>query len=154
MNRLGDETLAATEGAMVTRHSQSGFLTAIAYNYPQEVPEALPKTPTVDEADKIVATGSARALAIQLSGLPPLSVFSIETLDASHGNAVAVWEAMGRPDPPNREQTEALRQAAWMTNKEFVRADAQGNLSVSRPLSSWSVLLLDQMSAGAPAVGK
>jgi xylan 1,4-beta-xylosidase len=149
MNRLGDETLGATEGAMITRHSQSGLVTAIAYNYPREVPEALPKTPNVDEADKVVGTGSARSLAIQLSGLPPLSVFSIEILDSNHGNAVAVWEQMGRPDPPNREQTEALRQAAWMTAKEIVRVDASGNLSVSRPLQPWSVLLLDQMSAGA-----
>jgi len=146
MNRLGDEELSGVEGVMVTRHRQTGMVTALAYNYPKEVPEALPKTASVDQADKIVATGSARPLTITINGLPAQALFSVETLDVAHGNAVLAWEQMGRPEPPNRAETEQLRNAAWSTKRETVRADESGKLVLSRPLDAWSLVLLDQLS--------
>jgi xylan 1,4-beta-xylosidase len=151
MNRLGDEELAATVGAMVTRHAQTGLVTAIAYNYPKEMKEALPKTATVEDADRIVASGSPRDLTIDLTGLPPGAVFTLETLDATHGNVVEVWEKMGKPDPPDPAETAALKAAAWATSKETLRADATGHLSLHRKIAPWSVLLLDQFGPSAPA---
>ena len=152
MNRLGDEELSAVKGVMVTRNSKTSMVTALAYNYPTEVPEALPKTSSVADADKIVATGSARPLSITINGLPPLALFSVETLDATHGNAVAVWEQMGSPEPPNRAETRELREAAWATKRETVRADQSGRLVLSRPLDAWSLVLLDQLSLPVPTV--
>ncbi len=146
MNRLGDVELSATQGVMVTRHSHTGLVTAVAYNYPKEVPVALPKTATVDEADKIVATGSARHLRIAITGLPPRAAFSVETLDATHGNAVLAWEQMGRPEPPNRAETDQLRKDAWATKRETVLADDSGRLVLDRPIDAWSLVLLDQLT--------
>jgi xylan 1,4-beta-xylosidase len=146
MNQLGDEKLSATEGAMITRQKESGLITAIAYNYPLEVPGALPKTATVEEADKIVATGSPRHLTIDISGLTPGAPFSLETLDATHGNAVAAWESIGRPEPPNREETRLLRGEAWATKKEILHADTAGRLVLACAIDPWSVVLLSQLA--------
>jgi len=146
MNQLGDEKLSATEGSMITRQKENGLITAIAYNYPPEVPVALPKTATVEEADKIVATGSPRHLTIDISGLTPGAPFSLETLNATHGNAVAAWESMGRPEPPNREETRLLQEEAWATKKELLHADTTGRLVLDRALDPWSVVLLSQLT--------
>ncbi len=146
LNRLGDEKLAATTGAIVTRHTDSGRVTAIAYNYPPEITAALPKTPDVEEMDKLMATGSARKLGLSLTGLPPDAVFSVEVLDLEHGNPVAAWEKMGRPEPPNREETRLLKEAAWATAKSTLKADAEGNLKIEQELPPWAVMLVDQVS--------
>ncbi len=145
LNRLGDQTLTQTTGAIITRHSATGLITALAYNYPPEITVALPKTPTVEEADKLMATGSPRRLSLEITGLPPNTSFSVEVLDQTHANPVAAWESMGRPEPPTREQAAQLRQAAWATEKSTLRTSAQGILHLDRTLTPWSLLLLDQL---------
>ena len=145
MNELGDELVERTDGAIVTRDKASGRVTALAYNYPPEEKIALPETKTLEEADAIDGSGSARAMEVHLRGLVPGAAFSIETLDRKHGSAVAVWEAMGKPEPPNVEQTKALREAAWATKKEVVRADSAGNLDLQRSIDPWSLVLVKQL---------
>jgi xylan 1,4-beta-xylosidase len=145
MNELGDTLLSSTVGGIITRDSHTHRLSALAYNYPAEVKVSLPKTSSVEDADKIVDTGSARMLTVSLTGLSPNATFLIETLDKRHGNAVLTWEQMGRPEPPTREQTQLLREAALATQKEFVHADAHGELYLSRSLAAWSLVLIKQL---------
>ncbi len=144
LNQLGDQLLSRTDGAIVTRDKTSGRIVALAYNYPPEEKIALPLTDTVEQADALDATGSSRDFDLHLRGLPPSASFELETLDRQHGDAVPVWESMGRPEPPTREQTKALREAAWATQKEIVRADISGNLDLHRALSPWSLVLVRQ----------
>jgi xylan 1,4-beta-xylosidase len=145
MNALGDELLAQTVGAVVTRDSKTGRMTALAYNYPPEMKVSLPVTETLAEADAIDANGSSRAMEMHLSGLMPGAAFEIETLDREHGDAVAAWEKMGRPDPPTPVQTKALRSAARATRREIVRADSGGRLDLKRPIEAWSLVLVRQL---------
>jgi xylan 1,4-beta-xylosidase len=144
MNQLGDELLVQKEGAVVTRDKASGRIAALAYNYPVEEKISLPVTDTAEDADALDASGSARDLEIHIHGLPPNASFLIETLDRQHGNAVAAWESMGKPEPPNLEQTRLLREAAWATEKEAVRADGAGNLDLHRVIAPWSLVLVKQ----------
>jgi xylan 1,4-beta-xylosidase len=145
MNELGDTTLGATQGAVITRDSHTNRVAALAYNYPAAVKVSLPKTATVDDADRLVATGTARSLSLTMTGLRPGATVLLETLDKGHGNAVAAWEQMGRPEPPTREQASLLREDAWATLREYVHADAQGTLVVRRSLEAWSVMLVKQL---------
>ncbi len=144
LNDLGDELLTRTDGAVVTRDRQSGRLTALAWNYPAEVSYAVPGTDTREEADRLTSMGSARRISLHLRGLAAGAVFQTELLDATHGNAVAAWEAMGTPEPPTREETAALKDAAWGTQKELLRADGNGELTITRDLPAWAVLLVRQ----------
>jgi hypothetical protein len=41
---------------------------------------------------------------------------------------------MGKPQPPNEQQTELLREESWNTRKKIVRADAWGNLHIQTSL--------------------
>jgi xylan 1,4-beta-xylosidase len=144
LNELGDELLEQKVGAVVTRDKTTGRVTALAYNYPVEEKIALPLSDSVEAADTIDASGSARDLEIHLRGVTPNASFLIETLDREHGNAVAVWENLGRPEPPNQAQTKMLQEAAWATKKEIVRADGAGNLDLHRQIASWSLVLVKQ----------
>lgn len=144
LNQLGDELVDRTDGAIVTRDKATGKMTALAYNYPVEEKIAIPVTDTLADADALDGSGSARDMDIRLRGLPPGTAFLVETLDRAHGNAVAVWEAMGQPEPPDREQTRVLREAAWATEKEIVRVDDTGTLDLHRSIGPWSVVLVKE----------
>ncbi len=144
LNELGDELLERKLGAVVTRDKATGRVIALAYNYPVEEKVALPLSDSVEAADAIDASGSARDLEIHLRGVTPGASFLVETLDREHGNAVAAWESMGRPEPPNQVQIEQLQEAAWATKKEFVQADGAGDLDLRRQIAPWCLVLLKQ----------
>jgi len=144
LHELGDELLERSVGAVVTRDKTTGRVIALAYNYPVEEKVALPLSDSVEAADTIDASGSPRDLEIHLRGVSPNASFLVETLDREHGNAVAAWESMGRPEPPNQTQTEQLQEAAWSTKKEFVQADGAGNLDLHRQIAPWSLVLVKQ----------
>ena len=95
--------------------------------------------------EAVQALGSPQALEIDIAGLAPGAPVEIETLDTEHGNAIAAWHALGDPEPPTREQAEAIRQAAWATGREIVRTDAQGVLRLRRSLAPWSLVLLREV---------
>ncbi|HEX3472445.1 MAG TPA: hypothetical protein VHT28_14795, partial [Silvibacterium sp.] len=145
MNELGDELLAQTPGGVVSRDSKTRRIAAVFYNYPPEIKVSLPVSNTLTEADQIDNSGSARDLTFSVDHLPVNASFLIETLDKEHGDAVAAWEAMGEPEPPNRAQTAALGKLAWDTQKQVVRTDEEGRLNVNLKLAAWSVVLVEQM---------
>jgi xylan 1,4-beta-xylosidase len=57
---------------------------------------------------------------------------------------IATWEKMGKPDPPTREQTEALRKAASAMEKEVIRANGDGVIEVKRMVAPCSLVLITQ----------
>lgn len=143
LHALGDETLSIAPGAIVTRHRDSGRITALVYHYPAEMPLTVPGGSRA-EAERTQAIGSPAQLKLELTGLKPGARVLVETLDKTHGNAVGAWQAMGAPEPPTREQTAALRAAAAATKREFVQADTAGRLAFARTLEPWSVVLVDE----------
>ncbi|HEV2472634.1 MAG TPA: hypothetical protein VGS41_08225, partial [Chthonomonadales bacterium] len=145
MNELGDEVLQRATGGIVSRDKQTGRVTVVAYNYPPEMKVSLPVINTLAAADAVDASGSARELTLDLDHLPAGALFEVEVLDRQHGDAVAAWEAMGRPEAPTREQTAELRKLAWNTKKEVLRADKDGQLHFSYSMPAWSLVLVKQM---------
>jgi xylan 1,4-beta-xylosidase len=145
MNAVGDELLTQTPGGIVSRDHASGRIAAVFYNYPAEIKVSLPVNKTLAEADKIDNSGGARELVFNLDHLTAGASFLIETLDKEHGDAVPVWEAMGKPEPPNREQIDILRKLAWNTEKHIVQVDDQGRLRLRLNMPAWSVVLVKQV---------
>lgn len=144
LNALGDEELARTDGAIVTRERATKKLSALLYNYPPEISWAVPYSATRKDAEALTAMGSTRTAELLLTGLPPGASFTVETLDANHGNATAAWEKMGSPEPPTREETEELKREAWATSKELITAGADGTIRLARPIAPWSLLLVQE----------
>jgi xylan 1,4-beta-xylosidase len=145
MNQLGDQTLAQVPGGIVTRFGKTGRIAAMAYNYPPEMEASLPVSNTLAAADAIDNSGSARKFIMNVSHVPAGASFAVETLDKEHGDAVAAWEAMGRPEPPNKQQTELLQKQAWATLKTTVKADASGKLHIEITMPAWALVSIRQM---------
>ncbi len=61
--------------------------------------------------------GSARVIHLRLKDGSSAAQIHVEIVDPDHGSALAVWQAMGRPAFPTREEYERLRQAAGVTRK-------------------------------------
>lgn len=140
LNQLGDEQLYNEDPLVVSRHSDTKKITAIAYNYPKEFEEAVPASRNASTYMK----ASPKKLSLKLRGLKPGATFTIETLDKEHGNAYDAWEKMGCPHSPNREQTEALKRAGWATVEETVVVDGKGRLTLERILQPWTVMLITE----------
>ncbi|MEA5429292.1 GH39 family glycosyl hydrolase [Arcicella lustrica] len=139
LNQLGDEILHKEEGLIVTRHSKSGKITSLIYHYPAE------RKDVVDgDVEKVLNTGTPRYLSLTINGLKPSSVFILETLDRNHGFAFKKWEEMGKPEPPTREQTTILKNAAFATKKEKIKVNTKSLLILKRTLQPWDCLLLHE----------
>jgi xylan 1,4-beta-xylosidase len=146
LHALGDEVLARTPGVIVTRHSSTRKIIALAYHYPIEMPLSVPASfDSPNRAEEVLAMGHPFELRIELSGFTPHAQFAIETLDKQHGNALSAWRDLGRPESPTRRQTTLLQQAAHATHKESANADALGKLSLARSIQPWSIVLVSEM---------
>jgi xylan 1,4-beta-xylosidase len=145
LHELGDELVAVTDGAVVTR--RSGSFIALMYHYPREEPRSVPAS--FDDrtvAERIEATGSDEPVELVLDGLAPGATFAIETLDVAHGNAIAAWTALGAPRETTREQQRRIDRAARATQIDTVGAGTDGVLRVTATLRPWSIMLVKQIA--------
>ena len=88
--------------------------------------------------------GAPRELDFQITGLPANAEFELEILDRDHGHVYWVWDEMGRPEPPTREQTEQLKEHTDRCGNEQFTVDSNGALSIRKTMQPWSVFLLRQ----------
>jgi len=146
MNSLGDELLGNFSGGIVTRCSKTNKISAIAYHYPPEMPQTvLASFDSRAKACETLALGKLEQLNIELAGLKPGAKILVETIDKQHGNALAAWEALGKPENPTREQAKILREKAAATKKENFTADASGSFKLQRAIEPWSVVLVREL---------
>jgi len=89
-----------------------------------------------------IASGEPEAMRITIGGLPGRASVLVETLDQTRGNAVSAWVAMGKPEPPTREQAAQLRHVAEAVRREILHADASGHFNLERPIEPWSLVLI------------
>ncbi len=141
LNQLGDEKLFYEEPLFVSRHSGDGRITAVAFNYPKEFEAAVPS----QKDFRTFMNASSKHLHAVLTGLPKGAVFSMEVLDKDHGNAFDLYESIGAPSAPTREQTRWLIQQAWQTKKQTMKANADGTLTLDLELQPWTCVLIEQM---------
>jgi xylan 1,4-beta-xylosidase len=95
LHMLGNERIPLdSDSTLVTRRADGSTAIAV-WNYAEP-----------EEA------GQPRDFAITLTGFTGVSGLRITTIDASHGSALSLWESMGRPAFPSREEQQKLRQAA------------------------------------------
>jgi xylan 1,4-beta-xylosidase len=146
MNALGDELIQQFPAGVVTRCSKTKKLSAIAYHYPAEVKQTVPASfDSRDQAYATLATGKPEQLNIELTGLKPGAKIVVEMLDQQNGNALAVWEKLGKPDNISRDQTKLLREKAAETKSEAFAADANGTFKLQRSVLPWSVILIREI---------
>lgn len=147
LNALGDEIIHQDENSFVTRHSDSGKITAILTHYPEEMNgKGIPVSNFEDEesAQRACELGSPKEFSLALCGLKPGAAFDVEILDKDHGDVYEEWQKMGAPEPPTREQMAELKVKANATLKNTVKADRKGVLIWKETLLPWSCVLINE----------
>lgn len=139
---LGDTLIYRDEHAFITR--KDGRLAAILYHYPIAGTVAMSPYPDATTAEQDLAAGEELPVEYQIEGLRPGAEIKMEILDREHGWAIPLWQSMGCPEPPNREQTRQLKEAARQTDLLFLQADEKGILTFRTVLKPWSVVLLTE----------
>jgi len=146
LHTLGDELLARVDGAVITRDSVDGKVSCLAYHYPDEVTTSVGLSePGRETADETLAIGGPRALEIDLRGLDPECLLTVETVGPFRGDALAAWRSIGEPEPPSREELSALRAVAREVPQETLKADAEGRLHFAISMRPWEILSLRQL---------
>lgn len=140
LHQLGDQQLYNEDYVFVSRDSQTGKVSAIAYNYPQEYYNSVPRG-----SDKRRA-GTNKELDLKLTGLEAGKMFKIEILDENNGNIHDYWKSIGSPNPPTREQILHLKDVANDLKVLTVTADKNGICTIEQTLTPWSVMLITQIN--------
>lgn len=140
LHQLGNEKLYKDDYLFVSKDAANGNIVALAYNYPEEYVDAVPAGSNKREE------GTSKKLDFTLTGLEAGTLFEIEILDKDHGNIHNFWESMGKPEPPTREEIKVMKAYANTMKTEFVKADKNGNLTVNRSITPWSLVLIKQIN--------
>ncbi|MEI6865309.1 hypothetical protein [Flavicella sp.] len=143
LHQLGDEKLYKDDYLFVSRKSGNGKIIALAYNYPEEYYNAVPKS--IKKIDKFYKA-SSKKLNFELTDLKPGTQFKIEVLDKDHGNIYDYWEKMGKPEPPTREQIKVMKQVAENLKTSIAIVAKDGILHIDQELTPWSVVLIEQIN--------
>lgn len=141
LHQLGNEKLYYADPLFVSRSTQSGKVTAVAFNYPDEFGDMVPSARNFDN----YMEASPKKLDVTFKNLTPGSVFEIEVLDKNNGNIYDSFVDMGAPHSPNRAEIAVLKQKSWATMKTTVKADEKGNLVVKRTIAPWSCILIREL---------
>lgn len=138
LSALGNELLYRDEHSFITR--REGKISGILYHYPIQKSVSISRYPDRSIAQSELNQGETYTLHLHMKHLAPYQCLRFEMLDHEHGWALASWQNMGCPEPPDREQTQQLREAALATKKWEIYADACGTLESDIPLDPWSVV--------------
>ena len=141
LHQLGDEKLYYADPLFVSRSSETGKITALAFNYPEEYEIAVPSAKNFSN----YMDASSKKLNMSLEGLKPGATFIVETLDKNHGNVYDDYVEIGAPHSPTREDIAYLKQKAWETKKETLRVDENGTLTLNCELLPWPCVLIKEL---------
>ena len=125
LHKLGDQRLVLnSDSALVTRRDNGTVVLAL-WNYAPPV------------GDKATYTrgepgGAPKHFSIDVRHLAAGAHATLWRLDETHGNAVASFDKMGRPDFPSREQIAQLREAGKLSAPEQVDV-SNGKFEVTIP---------------------
>lgn len=141
LHQLGDEKLYYADPLFVSRSSETGKITAIAFNYPAEYEQHVPAARNFNH----YMEASEKQLAFTLKGLKPYATFIVEILDKENGNVYDDWKEIGAPHSPTREEISYLKKQAWNTAKKTIRADEHGEIHISQKLDAWTCMLIKEL---------
>ncbi|MEO6925533.1 MAG: glycosyl hydrolase family 39 [Rhodanobacter sp.] len=125
LHKLGDHQLKTkSDSALVTRRDDGTVVLAL-WNYAPPVG----KTASYTAGEPV---GSAKHFSVEVKHLSADAKATVWRLDETHGNAVALFNKMGRPDFPSREQIAQLRAAGQLAAPEQVDV-AKGKFEIDIP---------------------
>ena len=125
LHRLGDTRLPLSSDSALATRRDDGTLVLALWNY-------APPVGDTDTYAKGEPQGAVKHFDIDVSHLGAAAKATVWRLDESHGNALALFDRMGRPDFPSREQIAQLRAAGRMAEPVSMALE-HGHLQMNVP---------------------
>ena len=145
LHALGTEMLLHDETGVMTRDPESGKLRGLYCNYPADFLKTPPICRQREQLPETINWPGDLNFELEVTDLKPGTVVEAEFVDRDSGFAFRRWEELGCPEPPTREETRLLREAAEATRKVLLRADEHGILRWQTRLQPWALLLLKEL---------
>ncbi|WP_342561102.1 hypothetical protein NST84_15595 [Paenibacillus sp. FSL R7-0345] len=147
LHQLGNQEIGRGEGYILTK-TDEGRLGGLFYNYPVGYGGTVPISsyPNQTVAQEVQATGTDRSFELLVEGVTPGAELVLQILDSDHGVAIKLWNEMGAPQSPSREQIRQLKDYANRLSERKLTADKNGVLKLGLTLSAWAVASLSQTS--------
>jgi xylan 1,4-beta-xylosidase len=145
LGRLGDRLLLQTPDGVVTRDSRTSALSAVFFNYPDDMElKGLASQDTYPATRALAERGPSRRIRHSIDGLRPGSTLLVEIIDWEHGNVAEAWHRLGSPVNPSRAETEHLRAVADSLLRFTLTVPDSGVLDLDVELAPWAVMSLRQ----------
>ncbi|MEU6432531.1 beta-xylosidase [Microbispora sp. NPDC046973] len=145
LNRLGDRLLLATSDGVVTRDSRTSAVSAVFFNYPEDMATRGLRSENSYAATRALAQmGPSRRIRHSIDGLKPGATFLVEVVDWEHGNVAEAWHQMGSPLNPSKAESEHLSRVADSLLRFTLTVPDTGVLDLDVELAPWAVMSLRQ----------
>jgi xylan 1,4-beta-xylosidase len=139
LHELGDRRFAVEAKPVLATKRSDGTIAIALWNY--AAPYGVGATYTPPPAD----LGPVNAFAVKVTGVRKDAPVKILRVDADHGNVLKVYDAMGRPSNPTREQIATLRTAGEAPEPEKASLK-DGSLTVNIPAQGLVVLIVGKQA--------
>jgi len=126
LHQLGDKRFANPSESVLATRDSSGAVVLALWNYAAPFGEGATYTPPPSTLPP------AKTFHLHLAHVPGNAAVTIERLDADHGNAVKLFDQMGRPATPSRQQILDLRKAGAAAPPETTHLH-NGDLDLTLP---------------------
>ncbi|KAB8173039.1 GH39 family glycosyl hydrolase [Microbispora catharanthi] len=145
LERLGDRLLLATSDGVVTRDSRTSAVSAVFFNYPEDMGMRGVRSQDSYAATRALAEmGPSRRIRHSIDGLKPGATFLVEVVDWEHGNVAEAWYQLGSPLNPSRAESEHLSRVADSLLRFTLTVPDTGVLDLDVELAPWAVMSLRQ----------
>ena len=134
LHRLGDTRLPVDSDSVLATRRPDGSLAIAVWNYAPPDGTGAQYTPPGHAA-------APRRMELHIAGSRAGAQATIQRLDATHGNVLAAFDAMGRPPWPTRAQIARLRQAGSLPPADHATVRA-GMLSIELPASGLALIVV------------
>ncbi len=145
LERLGDRLLLATPDGVVTRDSRTSAVSALFFNYPEEMAtRAVGSASSYAETRALAERGPARRIRHSIGDLTPGATFLVDVMDWEHGNVAEAWYRLGSPLNPSREESRYLRAVADSLRTFTLTVPDDGVLEIDAELPPWALMSVRQ----------
>lgn len=145
LRRLGDRLLLATPDGVITRDSQTSAVSAVFFNYPDDLGlRGLGSADSYPATRHLAQIGPARRIRHSIGTFEPGTTFLVEIMDWEHGNAAEAYFQLGSPLNPSRAECEYLREVADALIRYSLTVPDSGVLELDVELPPWAVMSVRQ----------
>jgi len=137
LHRLGQRRIAVDSDSVLATKLEDGSLAIALWNY------APPGGSGPAYARQSVPLGESRDFVVQLEHSDGMRTATIFRVDSTHGNSLALFDQMGRPENLTRDQIVSLQKAGAMPPPEHLSVKG-GRITTTVPAYGLVVLLIQK----------